>query len=191
MQYRKLALANLERFEGVGIYYAATATEARLCGGEEVVVVGGANSAGQAAVFLAGQTRRVHVLIRGAGLAGTMSRYLIRRIEETPNITLRPHSEIVAIEGDDRLREVKWRTPAGVESRPIGHVFLMTGAEPNTAWLQRCVALDEKGFVKTGVDDLRPRSLPPAAGRSRARAAPLPRPTGTACSPSATSAREA
>ena len=152
VQYRKLGLENLARFEGVGVYYAATATEARLCGDEEVIVVGGANSAGQAAVFLAGSAKHVHVLIRGAGLADTMSRYLIRRIEETPNITLRPHSEIVALEGDDRLRTVKWRGPAGVETRPIGHVFLMTGAAPNTAWLEGCVALDEKGFVKTGGD---------------------------------------
>ena len=152
VQYRKLALDSLERFEGVGVYYAATTTEARLCGGEEVIVVGGANSAGQAAVFLAGQSKHVHVLIRGAGLADTMSRYLIRRIEETPNITLRPHSEIVALEGDDRLRTVRWRGPGGMETRQVGHVFLMTGAEPNTGWLEGCVALDAKGFVKTGVD---------------------------------------
>jgi thioredoxin reductase (NADPH) len=158
VQYRKLAIENIERFDGVGVYYAATATEARLCGGDEVVVVCGANSAGQAAVFLAAQSRHVHVLIRGAALADSMSRYLIRRIEETPNITLRPHTELVALEGDDRLREVKWRSPAGVETRPIGHVFLMTGAAPNTAWLEGCVALDEKGFVKTGTD-LTPEEL--------------------------------
>jgi thioredoxin reductase (NADPH) len=152
VQYRKIPIENVEKFEGVGVYYAATATEARLCGGDEVIVVGGANSAGQAAVFLAGQARHVHVLIRGAGLSDTMSRYLIRRIEETPNITLRPHSEITSLDGDDRLRTVRWKGPNGVESRDIGHVFLMTGAEPNTKWLEGCVALDEKGFVKTGHD---------------------------------------
>jgi thioredoxin reductase (NADPH) len=170
VQYRKLAIENIERFDGVGVYYAATATEARLCGGDEVVVVGGANSAGQAAVFLAGQSRHVHVLICGAALADSMSRYLIRRIEETPNITLRPHTELVALEGDDRLREVKWRGPAGVETRAIGHVFLMTGAEPNTAWLEGCVALDEKGFVKTG-SELTPEEL--AKGKWPVVRAPL------------------
>jgi thioredoxin reductase (NADPH) len=155
VQYRRLALPNLERFEGAGVYYAATSTEARLCGGEDVVVVGGANSAGQAAVYLAGQVRHVHVLIRGAGLADTMSRYLIRRIEETPNITLHAHTELVALDGDDRLRSVTWRSSTGstgTETHPIGHVFLMIGAQPNSAWLADCVALDPKGFVKTGAD---------------------------------------
>ncbi|MGH7434274.1 MAG: NAD(P)/FAD-dependent oxidoreductase, partial [Polyangiaceae bacterium] len=113
---------------------------------------GGANSAGQAAVFLAGQSRHVHVLIRGAGLVDTMSRYLIRRIEETRNITLHAHTELAALEGDDRLRSVTWRGPRGNETRPIGHVFMMIGAQPNTPWLGDCVALDAKGFVKTGVD---------------------------------------
>jgi thioredoxin reductase (NADPH) len=152
VQYRRLPLANLERFEGAGVYYAATATEARLCSREDVVIVGGANSAGQAAVFLAGQARHVHVVIRGAGLADTMSRYLIRRIEETANITLHPHTELTAVDGDDCLRRVTWRGPKGSETHPIGHVFLMIGAQPNSAWLGDCVALDDKGFVKTGVD---------------------------------------
>ena len=101
-RYRRLDLPELARFEGVGVYYGATALEARLCRGEEIVIVGGANSAGQAAVFLSGECQRVHVLVRGPGLAATMSRYLIRRIEETPNITLWPYSEVVALEGDDR-----------------------------------------------------------------------------------------
>ncbi|HXN31354.1 MAG TPA: NAD(P)/FAD-dependent oxidoreductase, partial [Polyangiaceae bacterium] len=152
VQYRRLPLENLARFEGAGVYYAATTTEARLCGDEEVAVVGGANSAGQAAVFLAAQARRVHVLIRGPGLADTMSRYLIRRIEETRNITLHPHTELVALHGDDRLRSVTWRGPEGTETHPLAHVFLMIGAQPNTAWLGGCVALDDKGFVKTGTD---------------------------------------
>jgi thioredoxin reductase (NADPH) len=152
VQYRRLPLENLARFEGAGVYYAATTTEARLCGDEEVAVVGGANSAGQAAVFLAAQARHVHVLIRGPGLADTMSRYLVRRIEETGNITLHPHTELVALDGDDRLRSVTWRAPEGTETHPLAHVFLMIGAQPNTAWLGGCVALDDKGFVRTGTD---------------------------------------
>jgi thioredoxin reductase (NADPH) len=152
VQYRRLALDNLARFEGTGVYYAATTTEARLCGSQEVAVVGGANSAGQAAVFLSAQVRHVHVLIRGPGLAETMSRYLIRRIEETPNITLHPHTELVALHGDDRLRSVTWRGPSGTETHSIARVFLMIGAQPNSGWLGDCVALDDKGFVKTGTD---------------------------------------
>jgi len=153
VRYRRLGLDELARFEGVGVYYAATAIEARLCRDEEVVVVGGANSAGQAAVFLAGLSKHVHVLVRGAGLAATMSRYLVRRIEETGNITLWPHAEMVGLEGDDRLRAVRWRNGDGsIEARPIEHAFLMIGAEANSTWLQGCVALDDKGFVKTGVD---------------------------------------
>ncbi len=152
VQYRRIALANVERFEGAGVYYSATATEARLCSGEEVAVVGGANSAGQAAVFLAGQAKHVHVLVRGAGLADTMSRYLIRRIDESPNITVHAHTELVTLEGDDHLRSVAWRGPGGVETRDLGHVFLMIGAQPNTDWLGGCVALDAHGFVKTGTD---------------------------------------
>jgi thioredoxin reductase (NADPH) len=153
VRYRRLALPGVARFEGAGVYYGATPIEARLCAGQEVIVVGGANSAGQAAVFLASQTRHVHVLVRGGGLADTMSRYLIRRIEENPNVTLWTHSEIVALDGDDHLRTVRWRTGDGrIEERAIAHVFLMIGAEPNTHWLKGCVALDDKGFVKTGFD---------------------------------------
>ena len=153
VQYRRLTLPGVVRFENVGIYYGATAIEAKLCAGEEVVVVGGANSAGQAAVFLAQQSKHVHMLVRGAGLAETMSRYLIRRIEENPNITLWTHSEIVGLEGDETLHTVRWKTGDGsIETRKIGHVFLMLGAEPNSKWLEGCVALDDKGFVKTGVD---------------------------------------
>ncbi len=153
VQYRRLPLADLPRFEGVGVYYGATQMEAQLCEGEEVIVVGGGNSAGQAAVFLAGRARHVHILVRGDGLTTTMSRYLIQRIEESPKITLRSHTEVTALEGDGRVERVTWRGPDGAsEVRPIKHVFLMTGAEPNTAWLQGCIALDAKGFVKTGTD---------------------------------------
>ena len=153
-EYRKLPLENLSRFEGAGVYYGATFVEAQLCGGEEVIVVGGGNSAGQAAVFLAQTTKRVHMLVRSAGLAESMSRYLIRRIEETPTIVLRPHTEIVALEGGDHLESVRWRNSqtGQTEEHKISHVFVMTGAAPNTRWLDGCVALDAKGFIKTGPD---------------------------------------
>jgi thioredoxin reductase (NADPH) len=153
VRYRKPTLENLERFEGNGIYYGATYVESQLCGGEEVVVVGGGNSAGQAAVFLSEAASRVYVLVRSAGLAESMSRYLSLRIEQTPNIQLLTETEIVALLGDDdRLQAVRWRNnrTGAVEEHPIGHVFMMTGAAPNAAWLAACAALDEKGFVKTG-----------------------------------------
>jgi thioredoxin reductase (NADPH) len=159
-QYRQLALPNLERFVGVGIYYAATYVESQLCTGEEIIIVGGGNSAGQAAVFLASGCRRVHILVRSDSLAKSMSRYLIRRIEETPNIILHVRTELVALEGDDRLERVTWRSAADAEAtqRDIGHVFLMTGAVPNTRWLEGCVPLDDRGFVRVG-SDLRPEEL--------------------------------
>ncbi len=152
--YRRLALKNLAQFEGVGVYYGATVVEAQMCGGEEVIVVGGGNSAGQAAVFLAQTARRVHLLIRSGGLAASMSRYLIQRIEETPAIVFRPHTAIMAFEGGDHLERVRWRdTQTGVsETHAIRHVFAMTGAVPNTRWLAGCVALDAHGFIKTGPD---------------------------------------
>jgi len=153
--YRKLALEGLARFEGSGVYYGATPMEAALCRGEEVIVVGGGNSAGQAAVFLAQTVRRVYMLVRAEGLAETMSRYLIRRIEQSPAIELRTRTEIVALEGgDDRLGAVRWRDnrTMAVERRELGHVFVMTGAEPATRWLAGCVVLDDKGFIKTGPD---------------------------------------
>ena len=153
-QYRRLALENLSRFEGAGVYYGATFIEAQLCKGEDVVVVGGGNSAGQAAVFLSQSAKRVHVLIRSDGLAETMSRYLIRRIEESPSIILRTHTEIAALEGSDRLERVRWRNNQSGETEvhDICHVFVMTGADPNTTWLEGCVVLDDKAFIKTGPD---------------------------------------
>jgi thioredoxin reductase (NADPH) len=153
-EYRKPALENLSTFEGAGVYYAATPMEAQLCGGDEVVVVGGGNSAGQAAVFLASTARRVHMLVRGPGLADTMSRYLIRRIEDTPSIVLRTRTEIVGLEGNGRLERIRWHLheTGEIESHDLGHLFMMTGAVPNTGWLDGCIALDEKGFVKTGPD---------------------------------------
>jgi len=153
-EYRKPALDNLSTFEGVGVYYAATPMEAQLCVGDDVAIVGGGNSAGQAAVFLASTARRVHMLVRGPGLADTMSRYLIRRIEENPAIVVRTRTEIVALEGNGKLERICWRDDksGGIEGHSIGHVFMMTGAVPNTGFLNGCVVLDEKGFVKTGPD---------------------------------------
>ena len=152
--YRRLELANLAQFEGAGIYYGATFIEAQLCRDSEVVVVGGGNSAGQAAVFLAQHARRVYMLVRSRGLAETMSRYLIRRIEDNPQITLLTETEIVALEGGNELERVQWQhRPTGrVDSHSIRHVFVMTGALPSTAWLDGCLALDAKGFIKTGTD---------------------------------------
>ena len=157
-QYNKPEIANLKEFEGRGIYYGATYIEAQLCVDDDVVVVGGANSAGQAAVYLAQTARKVHILVRRDGLADTMSRYLIQRITENPAIELHPNTEIVAMNGDGvangRLRSVTWRNKKSGETstHDIGHVFVMTGASPRTEWLQGCVALDDKGFILTGRD---------------------------------------
>jgi thioredoxin reductase (NADPH) len=153
-RYRKPTLDNIAQFEGAGVYYSATFMEAQLCAGDEVVVVGGGNSAGQAAVFLSGTARRVNMLVRSSGLAESMSRYLIRRIEEIPNVVLRTCTEIVALEGAGHLERVRWRdnTTQAIAAHDIQHVFLMMGAEPNTGWLEGCIALDAKGFIKTGPD---------------------------------------
>jgi thioredoxin reductase (NADPH) len=153
-KYRRLALENLSQFEGAGIYYSATHIEVPLCRGEEVIIVGGGNSAGQAAVFLARTVRRVHLLLRSEGLSKTMSRYLIRRIEDNPAIEVRIHTEIIGLEGGNHLERVSWRDnqSGNIETHDISHVFLMTGAVPNTQWLDGCIALDGKGFIKTGPD---------------------------------------
>jgi thioredoxin reductase (NADPH) len=158
--YRKPQCEKLSHFEGAGVYYAATPMEAQLCKGEEVVVIGGGNSAGQATIFLAENTKRVHMLVRSASLADKMSRYLIRRIEETPKIVFRPYTEIIALQGDDHLESVKWRNnqTGMTEEHKIRNMFLMTGADPNTGWLDGCLALDPKGFIKTGLD-LSPEDL--------------------------------
>ena len=153
-EYRVPTLENLSEFKGVGVYYGATFMEAQLCRGEEVVVMGGGNSAGQAAVFLAQTAKRVHMLVRSKGLANSMSRYLIRRIEQNPAIVLRTNTEIVALEGSNHLERVRWRSDqaGSIETHDIRHVFVMTGAVPSTDWLRGCVALDAKGFIKTGPD---------------------------------------
>jgi thioredoxin reductase (NADPH) len=153
-KYRDPGIPNLTKFIGAGIYYAATHLEAKLCEDEEIAIVGGGNSAGQAAVFLAGGCRHVHMLVRSEGLADSMSRYLIRRIEENPRITLHTHTQITALDGNERLERLTWHDTATdqSESCDIGSVFMMTGAVPNTAWLDGCVALDDKDFVRTGTE---------------------------------------
>jgi thioredoxin reductase (NADPH) len=154
-QYRKLSVENYGRFENRGIYYAATAMESVLCRGNEVIVVGGGNSAGQAAVFLSGIAKHVHQLVRGKSLASTMSQYLVSRIESSSHITLYTESEIVKLEGKSSLECVTWINRKTGEStvKPIGSVFVMIGAEPNSGWLFGTVRLDKKGFILTGGTD--------------------------------------
>ena len=167
-RYRKLALDHFEKYEGQGIHYAATAMEARLCSGEDVAVIGGGNSAGQAAVFLSRSVRHVHIVVRGAGLATTMSDYLVQRIEQSPAITVHPFTEVTALDGDDYLRSVTFadRESGVARQMAISNLFLMIGAEPNTEWLDGCLALDAKGFVQTGRDaDGRPSTSPYATSR--------------------------
>ena len=154
-RYRRPALADIARFEGRGVWYWASQIEARLCAGEEVVLVGGGNSAGQAAVFLSGHASRVRMMVRGPGLAESMSRYLIDRIAAAPNIELMTETEIIALNGSPGggIEAVRWRDRrAGKEAEaPARNVFLFIGADPATEWLQGCVALDKAGFVTTGI----------------------------------------
>ena len=154
-RYRKLSVENYEQFENRGIYYAATAMESLLCRENEVIVVGGGNSAGQAAVFLSGIAKHVHHIVRGKSLAATMSQYLISRIESSSHITLYTDSEIVRLEGATSLQSVTWVNRKSGESttKPIGTVFVMIGAEPNSGWLFGTVKLDKKGFILTGGAD--------------------------------------
>ncbi len=153
-QYKKPDIANLKRFEGLGIYYGATYIESQLCADDEVVVVGGGNSAGQAAVFLSQSARKVHMLVRSAGLADSMSRYLIQRIAENPVIELHFCTEIVSLEGNAKLERVAWidKNTGKRSTHDIEHVFIMAGASPRTDWLRGCLALDDKGFIMTGRD---------------------------------------
>jgi thioredoxin reductase (NADPH) len=153
-QYNKPRIDNLLRFEGQGVYYGATYIESQLCQDEDVVVVGGGNSAGQAAVYLSQTARKVYMLVRSGGLSDTMSRYLIQRITENPGIELHYKSEIVGMEGNGKLERVQWvdKESGAITTRDICHVFVMTGASPRTEWLDGCVALDEKGFILTGRD---------------------------------------
>ena len=152
-QYNKPRLANREKFEGAGIYYGATYMEAQLCEGDEVTVVGGGNSAGQAAVFLSQTARKVHMLVRSGGLSGTMSRYLIQRLAENSQIEMHLDTE-VEIEGDERLNRIVWQNKkrGATPTHDISNLFIMTGASPRTEWLRGCIALDDKGFILTGRD---------------------------------------
>ena len=167
-RYRKLDLPDYDRFEGQGIYYAATQMEAALCGASEVVVVGGGNSAGQATMFLSRTAAHVHVLVRGAGLAATMSDYLVQRLESSPQVTIHPYCEVTALEGDGLLRRVGWtdRKSGDTVIRDVSGLFVMIGAVPNTDWLDDCLKLDAHGFIETGTDaDGRPLASPFATSK--------------------------
>jgi thioredoxin reductase (NADPH) len=153
-QYNKPNINNLKKFEGLGVYYGATYIEAQLCGKDDAIVVGGGNSAGQAAVYLSQTAGKVHMLIRSGRLADTMSRYLIQRIEENPAIEMHYCTEIVGMDGGSQLERVTWqdKNTGEISTHDIRHVFIMTGASPRTDWLKGCVALDNKGFILTGRD---------------------------------------
>jgi thioredoxin reductase (NADPH) len=159
-EYRGLPIDNLSKFNGAGVYYFATPMEAQLCKGETVMLVGGGNSAGQAAVYLAERANRVIMMVRKGELADSMSRYLVRRIEDNPAIEVRTQCQVVAVEGGDHLERIHCLNGStGAEDvEEIRHLFVMTGAVPATKWLEGCVALDERGFIKTG-PDLTPEDL--------------------------------
>ena len=150
--YRTLDLPDYDTYENQGIHYAATALEADLCRNSEIAVVGGGNSAGQAAVFLSRHADHVHVLVRGEGLADSMSDYLVQRIEGSDRITLHTQTEITALHGERFLEGVTWERDGEASEHPIRNVFVMIGAVPNTGWLDGCVELDERGFIRTGTD---------------------------------------
>jgi thioredoxin reductase (NADPH) len=170
--YNKPTTVPVDRFAGRGVHYGATHIEAQLCSEEEVIVVGGGNSAGQAAVFLSQTARKVYVLVRAPGLAETMSRYLIQRITGNASIELLCDSELCGLEGGNKLEEVTWinRKTGQARSARTNHLFVMTGASPNTEWLRGTVALDEKGFILTG------RDLPQTIDPDRNPPWPLSRP---------------
>lgn len=154
-RYRRLDVDNLDQFEGSSVHYWASPLEAKLCAGQEVALVGAGNSAGQAAVYLASHVKKVWMIVRGESLAATMSRYLIDRIESTPNIEVLVRSEVVGLEGEGgQLSAVRWRGPDRQETtHAVSHLFLFIGAAPNTSWLSQCqVELDNHGFVRTGTD---------------------------------------
>jgi thioredoxin reductase (NADPH) len=164
-RYRRPDIEHLNEFEGRGVWYWASPVEARLCTGEDVLLVGGGNSAGQAAVFLSGHARKVCMMIRGGGLGASMSRYLIERIEATPNIELMFNSEITGLEGGEEsaLERVRWRSRLGGGEQTLGvrNLFLFVGADPATGWLDGCgVKVDRAGFVLTGLRDQQDREHP-------------------------------
>lgn len=154
VQYRRMPLNGLERFEGAGVYYAATEVEARYCRDTEVAVIGGGNSAGQAAMFLARTTRHVHLLVRGASLAASMSDYLVQRLTTHPRITIHTRTEVTALHGEQTLEKITICDNASGQDWDLrtGALFVMVGAAPNTEWLSGLIKLDDKGFVLTGSD---------------------------------------
>jgi thioredoxin reductase (NADPH) len=160
--YRKPAIPGLERFEGAGVYYGATYLEAQLCRDEEIAIVGGGNSAGQAAVYLAETAKRVYVIVRSEGLTASMSQYLVRRIETTPNIELLVHTEVVELEGETVLQAIRWRGTRSGETirRPVRHLFVFIGARPSTEFLQAAILTDANGFICTGDEVTRPGRAP-------------------------------
>jgi thioredoxin reductase (NADPH) len=153
-RYRRPPIPNLSIFEGAGISYWASPVEAKLCEGEEVALIGGGNSAGQAAVYLAPKVKQLHLVVRGEGLEASMSRYLIDRIKALPNVELHTKTEIVGLEGDQATglagAVFRDRTTGATHTCPLRHLFLFIGADPNASWLDDCVAVDDKGFVVTG-----------------------------------------
>ncbi len=153
-QYNKPQIENLAKFEGQGVYYGATYIEAQVCGKEDLIVIGGANSAGQAAVYLAQFGGKVHMLVRSNQLSDSMSRYLIQRIEENPAVEMHYRTEILKLDGETHLERVSWQDKNTGEKSTHGirHVFVMTGGMPRTEWLNGCVAMDSKGFILTGRD---------------------------------------
>jgi len=162
-RYRRPEIENLDKFEGRGVWYWASPVEARLCVEQDIVLVGGGNSAGQAAVFLSGHARKVRMIIRGGGLGASMSRYLIERIEATPNIDLMFNTEVVGLEGEQGLEGVRWRSRLSGEdsSAEIRNLFLFVGADPATGWLDGCgVTVDRGGFVVTGAQSDLGRPVP-------------------------------
>jgi thioredoxin reductase (NADPH) len=150
VQYRRLPIERLEEYEGAGVYYAATEMEARFCRETEAVVIGGGNSAGQAAMYLSRTARHVHLLVRGSSLAATMSAYLRDRLEADPRIEIHTRSQLAGLDGDEHLEEVTVRGPEGEWSVGCRALFIMIGAAPNTDWLSGLVELDRAGFVRTG-----------------------------------------
>ena len=165
-QYTRPPIDNLKDFEGRGVYYGATYIESQLCGGEDVIVIGGGNSAGQAAVYLSQSARKVHLLVRSGGLSNSMSRYLIQRITDNPGIEIHVRTEMIGLQGERDLERVCWvdRSTGESSTHEIRHVFIMAGASPRTDWLKGCVAMDDKGFILTGRDlDGQSELIPPAA----------------------------
>jgi thioredoxin reductase (NADPH) len=151
VEYRKLDVARLTDFEGAGVYYAATEMEARMCKGEDVVVVGAGNSAGQAITYLSRHARTVHLVLRGQDLGRSMSRYLVERVEHIENVRIHRGCVVSGLQGERQLAAVDIRSDVGEETRiRTSALFLFIGADPNTGWLNACVELDGKGFVLTG-----------------------------------------